>query len=74
MFNMLTCSSHVSVSNEILPIKAHLIDWSNKTQCHYIPIVNTIQRQSIYTSHVIYIPVVHIVHIKYSLKGKIYVF
>jgi hypothetical protein len=27
-----------------------------------------IQRQSIYTSHVIYIPVVHIVHIKYSFK------
>jgi hypothetical protein len=42
-----------SVSNEILPIKAHLLDWSNKTQCHYIPIVNTIQHQCIYTSHVI---------------------
>ena len=49
----------VSVSNEILPIKAHLLDWSNKTQCYYIPIVNSIQHQSIYTSHVIYI-----VHIK----------
>ena len=49
----------VSVTNEILPIKAHLLDWSNKTQCYYIPIVNSIQHQSIYTSHVIYI-----VHIK----------
>ena len=56
----------VSVSNETLPIKAHLLDWSNKTQCHYIPIVNKIQHQCIYTSHVIYI--VHIVHIKYSFK------
>ena len=59
----------VSVSNEILPIKAHLLDWSNKTQCYYIPTVNSIQHQSIYTSHVIYI-----VHIKLNrLKGKMYV-
>ena len=57
----MSCSVSVSVSNKILPIKAHLLDWSNKTQCHYISIVNTIQHQSIYTSHVIYI--VHIVHI-----------
>jgi len=38
----------VSVSNETLPIKAHLLDWSNKTQCHYIPIVNTIQHVTCY--------------------------
>ena len=52
-------SVSVSVSNEILPIKAHLLGWSNKTQCYYIPNVNSIRHQSIYTSHVIYI-----VHIK----------
>ena len=61
-------SVSVSVSNEILPIRAHLLDWSNKTQCHYIPIVNTIQHQCIYTSHVIYIVHIHVDHIKYSFK------
>ena len=67
---MTALSVSVSVSNEILPIKAHLLAWSIKTQCYYIPIVNSIQHQSIYTSHVIYI-----VHIKLNrLKGQIHVF
>ena len=57
--NAFTAHVSVSVSNEILPIKAHLLGWSNKTQCYYIPNVNSIRHQSIYTSHVIYI-----VHIK----------
>jgi hypothetical protein len=52
---IITYLPSVSVSNEILPIKAHLLDWSNKTQCYYIPIVNSIQHQSIYTSHVLFI-------------------
>ena len=54
IFNLNKKSAGPSVSNEILPIKAHLLDWSNKTQCHYIPIVNTIQHQCSYIVHIEY--------------------